>query len=105
MTWTLLAKRLVQNQSLSWGKIFVVFYRKSIFLDLVLLLYYSPFVCDIHMVESNANNVDIDRTNPWIAVQSFTDPFREILIFNHFDNHQGQHLCFRKKEKTNLKTN
>ena len=52
MTWTLLAKRLVQNQSLSWGKIFVVFYRKSIFLDLVLLLYYSPFVCDIHMVES-----------------------------------------------------
>ena len=50
-----------------------------------------------HFLSRAANNgrstdnvhseLSIDRTNPWIAghvVRSFTDSFREILIFNSF---------------------
>lgn len=58
---------------------------------------------NVHSTDNVPSEMGIDWTNPWIAVQSFTDPFREILIFNHFDNHQGQHLCLRKKEKKEYK--
>ena len=51
------------------------------------------------------SELGIDRTNPWIAghvVRSFTDSFREILIFNYLTITRDKHSCFRKKKKTNI---
>ena len=49
----------------------------------------------------------IDRTNPWIAghvVRSFTDSFREILIFNYLIiTRDNIHVSERKTEKRIVK--
>ena len=49
------------------------------------------------------SKLGIDRTNPWIAghlVQSFTDSFREILIFNYLIiTRDNVHVSERKKKR------
>ena len=54
-------------------------------------------------IDQVRSELDIDRTNPWIAghhVRSFTYSFTEISLF---DNQEGQHL-FPKGKDTKCKT-
>ena len=49
--------------------------------------------------------LDIDRTNPWIAehvVRSFTDSFTEILIFNYLIITRDNIHVSERKKKTNI---
>ena len=52
------------------------------------------------------SKLGIDRTNPWIAghlVRSFTDSFREILIFNYLIITMDNIHVSERKTKTNMK--
>ena len=53
------------------------------------------------------SELGIDQTNPWIAgqvVQSFTDSFREILIFNYLIITRDNIHVSERKEKNEYKS-
>ena len=55
---------------------------------------------------SGQNCMGTDRTNPWIAghlVRSFTESFKEILIFNCLIITRDNSHVSKRKEKTNIK--